>query len=59
MTKINLILESVIAVLQRGRKNSSVLAKFKDEIAPKLALVPFRRDPILATVDLHIRLPKG
>ncbi len=58
-TQIEAVLSAVIAVLQRGRENSSVLVKFKSALAPKLELLPLRGDPILATVDLHIRLPKG
>ena len=54
LTQTQLILSVVIAELRRGRELRPVLQMLKDEIATRLALVPFKRDQLLLTVDLHM-----
>ena len=56
--QMELILSLVLATLQRGRKASPVLLKFRDEVASRLNLALPTRNRILHTVNLYIQISK-
>ena len=54
--QMELILSLVLATLQRGRKASPVLLKFRDEIASRLNLALPTRNRIVQAINLYIRI---
>ena len=52
-----MILIGVLAQLRRGREMSSVLQRFRAEIASRPSLVSWHRDQILRTIDVYIQQP--
>ena len=51
-----LILSMIVATLKRGRDPTQVLAKFRGELASRLALAPITRDRLMKSVDLYMQI---
>ena len=52
--QMDIILSIVISTLRHGRESSSILFKFRNELASRLALAPFVREQVLQVVDGYI-----
>ena len=57
--QMQLILSAVVMALQRGRKISQVLQRFRGEIESRLSLAPVARDQLLLFLDTYIRLQRS